>query len=701
MVKTKKKVDMPAGIRNKLVAAVAMLLVASVLMVSSTYAWFTLSTAPEVTGITTSVGANGNLEIALLTTDTYDNLTSISSAVGDSTVKKGATGSNITWGNLVDLSDTSYGLTGIKLMPAAANLNAETGKLSTASLLKTPVYGPDGRVSELQANTVSAIKAGEAGFAYAAGTPTYGVRAVGIASDITARQLAYNNYKAEAGRAAGSATSGVIVAFNNVDALTLMTTLNKDDSSAISQDEVNVIKTLAGGIQTSLNTIVKAYATYGAAYIVSGGTDLGDEEATAAATTLAAITSASDLQAALAEYSVSSFNTQLGAIADAQTNVADALDYLNGNELLPGTTTFAEVKSSALNQLVGSSTDIKAYNADGETVTLDTANVAAIKKLYLNGGAIKTIADENAAGTFIIKQGFVLQNLDLYGGPNTADESVTQAAKNLTAVNAALTALTAPAGASVSTISDTYGYVIDFAFRTNAADSYLMLQTEAANRVYSDQTGADLATQGSGSNVTFTWTTGMDQDQAAKLLGNLRLVFFDPEEGTVFANARLDGISHGNNKTTADVKLYSSTPTTTITVGKDFYVAGEGGVYVALASITVNDSTVTVTAEDAGLSEGAEISAGAYEDLPALTTVVTTESGAFVVGDNANIVALTQNEGKMVSVLVYLDGETIQNSDVIAEAVSSGTLDLNLQFSSSAELVPMENTALKNMTNAD
>ena len=53
------------SLRGKLIAAVAMLLVACVMMVSSTYAWFTLSTSPEVQGITTTIGANGNLEIAL------------------------------------------------------------------------------------------------------------------------------------------------------------------------------------------------------------------------------------------------------------------------------------------------------------------------------------------------------------------------------------------------------------------------------------------------------------------------------------------------------------------------------------------------------------------------------------------------------------------------------------------------------------
>ena len=50
-------------IKSKLMAAICMLLVSSIMMVSSTYAWFTLSTAPEVTGITTAVGAIGNLEL--------------------------------------------------------------------------------------------------------------------------------------------------------------------------------------------------------------------------------------------------------------------------------------------------------------------------------------------------------------------------------------------------------------------------------------------------------------------------------------------------------------------------------------------------------------------------------------------------------------------------------------------------------------
>lgn len=72
---TKSQANSYGGVRKKLMGAVAMLLVASIMVVSSTYAWFTLSTAPEITGISTSVGANGNLEIALLNSDTAGDLT--------------------------------------------------------------------------------------------------------------------------------------------------------------------------------------------------------------------------------------------------------------------------------------------------------------------------------------------------------------------------------------------------------------------------------------------------------------------------------------------------------------------------------------------------------------------------------------------------------------------------------------------------
>ena len=112
MNKTQKR---QLNLRNKLFAAIAMLLVSSIMMVSTTYAWFTLSTAPEVQGITTTVGANGNLEIAL--SPLSGNFNEITSDVGDA--DDPWTDRNLTWGNLLDLSDPSYRLDELTLLPSA------------------------------------------------------------------------------------------------------------------------------------------------------------------------------------------------------------------------------------------------------------------------------------------------------------------------------------------------------------------------------------------------------------------------------------------------------------------------------------------------------------------------------------------------------------------------------------------------------
>ena len=133
--------SLPA-MREKVLGAVLMLFIAVLTAVSATYAWVTLSAAPEATSIDTTVTANGALEIALA------NGTGAApgkSAEGDSTgAGTPITKANITWGNLVNLSDLSYGLANVTLRPAALNRN---------NLLKNPLYGvgygEDGRVTEM------------------------------------------------------------------------------------------------------------------------------------------------------------------------------------------------------------------------------------------------------------------------------------------------------------------------------------------------------------------------------------------------------------------------------------------------------------------------------------------------------------------------------------------------------------------------
>lgn len=172
----KQKVLMPAGIRSKLMAAASMLMVGVIMMVSSTYAWFTLSTAPEVKNISTTVAGNGSLEIALMPES--GNIGTISAgAVGSNADAKT---SNTKWGNLVDLSDVTYGLSSIKLYPA--QLNTTTDETSTvvfngdgSSPLSIPVYGGDGRIDSVSAENIGLRTYKDGGFS----AESYGVRAIG------------------------------------------------------------------------------------------------------------------------------------------------------------------------------------------------------------------------------------------------------------------------------------------------------------------------------------------------------------------------------------------------------------------------------------------------------------------------------------------------------------------------------------------
>lgn len=135
------------GLRERIAASAMLLLVSLSMVVSASFAWYTISAAPEVSMMATTVAANGNLEIALadgLVKDGQKQPEEV--AIGDSASAEGKNivSANVTWGNLVNLSDKSYGLGEISLRPA---------KLSEYNLSRTPLYGAtysgDGRVEDV------------------------------------------------------------------------------------------------------------------------------------------------------------------------------------------------------------------------------------------------------------------------------------------------------------------------------------------------------------------------------------------------------------------------------------------------------------------------------------------------------------------------------------------------------------------------
>ncbi len=668
------------GVKKKLMGAICMLLVASIMVVSSTYAWFTLSTAPEITGISTSVGANGNLEMALLNTQTFANPDLIKSAVGDSMDAEGknVTEANVTWGNLINLSDPSYGLTDIALYPAA--LNVEDGKLAD-SPLKTPTYGSDGRVTGTNANTASAIK-GDDGWTIYFGNQDYGVRAVGTADGLTARQIALNNAKRLFNGYLSGASSKIIQAINeNAGGLISLQTTNEDQ--ALSSDSAEMVYALTQAVNTAVGDIVSAYrqAIIAAA---AASDDLTDAEFTTAE---AAIKSAefSQLATVASGYIPSAVSGNLNLVNTMQSDAASALSEVQ-NLKRDKTSTAGGYKDAAA-KIVDTSLMTGSMDALAAGFTIENSATTCI---------LGDIAD--LAGTYATK---------ILGGMTSL--TVKQHTDKATGVKTTVSGLTASTNTNEAgqTLNDMYGYIIDFVFRTNAATSNLQLQTAGVNRVYNDAEGDNLAAQGAGSYLSFAGAN-LGEEQVKNIMRAVRVVFFNPDNGSYYAEAAIADAFTGEGSTfKAPLYLIDSitaVKTTTTVLGRDAYEKNGNGDYVLknddypAASEVVNDGVKTITKYT---NYAPVITAKAWQGLPTKTiNYVETAEEYNLQSDKSAITSLTQNTAMKVSALVFIDGNLVDNGDTI-NAATAGALSMNLQFSSSADLVPMGNTSLKEMVSSD
>ena len=137
-----------------------------------------------------------------------------------------------------------------------------------------------------------------------------------------------------------------------------------------------------------------------------------------------------------------------------------------------------------------------------------------------------------------------------------------------------VTAAGAPSGNTTeqaAPMTEFYGFIIDLAFKTNAANSNLLLQTEAVDRIYEDNS-ADAATQGKGSYMTYkATTTELTTDQVKALMNCIRIVFFDTGTLEVIGEAGLDiaNATIGADGVTAKMYMYDIGAAMAFTFGGD------------------------------------------------------------------------------------------------------------------------------------
>ena len=635
-------------IRKKLLGAVAMLLVATIMMVSATYAWFTLSTAPEVKGITTTVGANGNLEIALNTTGTAPG----TAAVGDSMATQSKVASNVTWGNLVDLNDESYGLNNIALRPA--KLLAANNEIGAVAL-KTPAYGSDGRVKDY-VDFRDTIMASYDGAAWT-GTGS-GVRAIGESSGMTEAELALASAKTSASTARREAKAKITQTLqNNGAALSeamMKHGLGNGSETYVAADLVPLANIITGmndaeaSIEAAMVASVKAFLA----------SDQGNETAYAAAKSL---TTWEQVQEAVTAASVT-LPTQFGTIDTALTalkgKITAAQDKIDAAQaILDGgaeSLTWDQYKAP-LNDLFDTAT-AGAVTVEGHGVN-EVENYAVQIATKLGTGV--AIDMNEGSGIFSDFADFLgqytssitipelhLEHSSLPGGgADVENAKFVMTAKTdeqtpfLSAMETVLSGYSAPAssGSENPSVDTTFGYVLDFWVRTNAANSALKLQIPEAQRIYGDSANEETLGEGSYMKFGATLDSGLSDEQIQQLMNAIRIVFMTPNESgyTILAYAKLGAPAADEGQLKSLLELY--TPAT-------------------------SESPVDTPVSDTTLMQ------------------------------------LTQNQATQLSVMVYLDGDLVDNTMVAATTATSMIGSMNLQFTTDADLQPMQNTALFNGT---
>lgn len=736
------------GLRGKLISAVAMLMVAVIMCVSSTYAWFTLSTAPEVTGISTAVGANGALEMKLNRTNP------LSDEV------------NVEWGNLVDLGGDSdlYGSTAITLYPSVLNLT-DTGVLTSGVPLSTPEYGSDGRVIKVDGNTsVSGT------FENDVFTPDedLGFRAVGTVSGMTPRQLAHRNAYINIVSQMSIAQKGArdSLSENGSALAAIAVKVAFGSNTGFTRADVLGVGEMIADLEAACVSLEEAYRqaflALAASQTVGGETDTYYQNLTTMITAKedgAYTTSLDDLYA------------QIKTTVQGQTALAGFVkgieQYLNETISYTVTENDASVQKTvkgtraAINAAKAEYTTLLAKVPNDEDTCDDDDLMAALRPLVntdmitVNGFAADSANKDAIASTVFDGKGIVVA-MPSHGGvyADFADQcgnykvsisidagTISSTLKDLN-INAymetksdqgdsyliqtrdAVKNMNPPSDSTTKLpITEYYGYIIDLVFRTNAANSNLLLQQEAIDRIYEGNQNEE--TMGGGSSMTFrSASADFGFQDVIDLMKNIRLVFFETGTGTILKygklDTNLDSIVNLGDGATAEIYLYTPVAnnqyeyTETVTV---YYKTVEGAkaYYTDVACTAGNEAQiptgVTPTPADATAETGSatyNTKVTVYGKTVENVTTYYTDAGCTATAtipsgvkptkvaagedvDEENVIcALTQNEEKAISVLVYLDGESIENRDVAAQAPESMTGTMNIQFASSATLVPME-----------
>ena len=675
-------------IREKGFAAGLALLLSAIIAVSATFAWVTLSRAPEVSAVATTLAANGALEIALSKPDGSEpSDADFDESVGLST---DVTVTNLQWGNLINISDASYGIDDLELRPAQLN----TGSLATSPLYGA-VYGADGRVEKLSSQYTYAtwdsgrklfLASGDRGVR---AISSYTVESLGVDeaayADFEARYAKVLSAHTEVGTAYYGGLTGTIGGLGDVMSTYLQSKLNEkgygtgDKNIPLTTAQLQAVCTthdaLCAAMEKECDALVALANLQQYVFAKQNGADGMDlpysevtwetlknspqryDRAGTQHKTGDAVKEPADAISLtdLIQF-VKDYNT---AAADNKTLRA-LVEKSNG-----GTTVYSNEIDGPVNRLVnpgkgmidgktfsewmnGSKLDLLSLKSGDHLVTLcdgllkrfeqiaSDNRLPASTKTSANAAPVSAKASYKGLRVDINMTGHLCT--DASGASSfQQDFGKLPTAAELTQAN--------------KVAEDTYGMAVDFWIRSNHESTYLtlegattidesgnVLRYDGKNRVWG-ATGntaltTDSTTQGGGSCYVYYADTPEDMQRSLDLMEFMKVAFVS-QDGTLLAKANMD---------------------------TEHYLAVNGRVTVPLVISQIESEKYTVQLED------------------------DTEETRYAIKH------MKLDEKTLITAIIYIDGDNLQNTQVLSAANIQG--QLNLQFSSSEQMITVGDNKL-------
>lgn len=742
-------------LRERVVAVALLLAMSASMLASASFAWLTLSMAPEISGVSTTLAANGNLEIALVGPEGNE---PEDSKVGDSVATDGqnVAAANLTWGNMVNLSDASYGLDNLTLRPA---------QLNTYALLTSPLYGAvysqDGRIEKLSSNfryTVWQPPKGELSGQFEVSN-AYGVRAISSTMVSAEGGELKLTQMMDAADSANANAQGLYLGITRkndymqslatVMGIHLTANLNSSDPTVDQKDLenlaemygilieayqeeakalaelLNLQQLLKNGVDENYNII--NYDPYTAQRILAPA-ELGDNEYKAAINSFV-----SDLKGK--GFTITGLDTFLKDYRTVRNDRAKLEELGTSNQVYSNVSSvvanLANVNECYVNNNEGSG-DVKVKNI-GKSAAMSFLGKKCDAKIT-NGilynfecqtGARIIVKEMSIKATYIITASITA---NIY---TTAPDGKNNFYADFSAVTGGGTSISG--GKAVA--QDTYGLAVDMWVRTNAEGSHLILE----GNVLTSSEDVDATCKDADGNTVNLYTVTYQED-----------VYVDEnEDGAPDTNA--DG-SYKTEKVdqTADVyqkadgswisypgyvdltdSIGNNIPTqkrTTITtvigyegenrvwadndqISTDATTQGSGSCYVYYAespedqarSMKLLESfkVAFVDVNGTHLATAQMDTKRSFEENGRVTVPLVLDPNESMnlgvldyTGETAyGIMALNRNEATRITCIIYLDGTKLNNQDVLSAANIQGKL--NIQFGTTATMDVINNEKLE------